>query len=144
MFERIILILLEGFECLSYGMTAPNDMSATTVPSASGKPSQRDSNLNVFGIYLIIAFAKIDNTFQPTFSQCEPSKVLTLQFLQVGHSWNPELYISLNSKNFSEEEFNLFSEKETIEKLPLVNSGSSQANLLDLTTLIVKVPAASN
>ena len=39
MFERIILILLEGFECLSYGMTAPNDMSATTVPSASGKPS---------------------------------------------------------------------------------------------------------
>ena len=37
-----------------------------------------------------------------------------------------------------------FSKKETIEKLPLVNSGSSQANLLDLTTLIVKVPAASN
>ena len=54
MFERIILILLDGFECLSYGMTAPNDMSATTVPSASGKPSLSDIKMKCKWKYIFL------------------------------------------------------------------------------------------
>ena len=56
-------------------------------------------------------------------------------------------YIFLSTRRtFRKKNSTFFRERNnwTIENLPLVNSGSSQANLLDLTTLIVKVPAASN